>query len=173
MESEGRQFWSEDRRFGLRLAQDVLDDIRRLCTATNGRETGGILIGRYSEDLRCAEVTEASGPPSDSTCARSWLVRGVRGLVDRLRSCWRLRHEYYVGEWHYHPSGSLAESSTDSSTMARVSQSKHVDCPEPVGLIVAVRDDGSLRMSASVFTGCRGQIVLKQVGATDKLRPTP
>jgi len=158
---ESREFWSTDRRFGVRLSRDVVDKIRRLCVDSNGRETGGILTGRYSEDLRCAEVTEVSGPPADSKRSRNWLVRGVMGLAERLRSCWNWRREYYLGDWHFHPSGDLAESSTDTSTMMRVSRSKQVDCPEPIAVIVGLGRDGSLPMSVSVFTRCGNRINLR------------
>ncbi len=145
------QFWSTDGRFGVRIPGEVVDEICWLCTQSGEHETGGILVGRYSEDLRCAEVTEATGPPPDSRRSRAWLVRGVTGLVERLRNCWNRRREYYLGDWHFHPSGDLAESSVDVSAMVKTSRSRLADCPEPVSIIVGLGQDGTVSMSVSVF----------------------
>ena len=146
------EFWSHDRRFGIHLPGVVLGDIRRMCQEAGDEETGGILIGRYTEDLRCAEVTEASGPPADSERAGNWLIRGVAGLAARLGRSWRRRREYYLGEWHFHPRGNLTESGPDRTTMTKVSRSANSNCPEAVLLIATLFQDGMLGMRASVHT---------------------
>ena len=156
-----REFWSTDRRFGVRMPRDVVDQIRQFCLDSDDRETGGILIGRYSEDLRCAEVTEASGPPADSRRSARWLVRGVMGLKERLRNYWNWRREYYLGDWHFHPRGDLSESSTDVATMLRVSRSNRTDCSEPISVVVGLSRDGSLLISVSVHVQSDGRVELR------------
>ena len=162
MPNQSREFWSRDRRFGFRIPGDVVSEIRHLCMNSDDRETGGIIIGRYSEDLRCAEVTDASGLPADSRRTRNWLVRGIMGLTERLRNCWNRRREYYLGDWHFHPSGDLTESQTDVSAMVKVSHSQRADCPEPISVVVGLGQDGSVLMSVNVFTRSGSHIALWQ-----------
>lgn len=167
MPHEPRQYWSNDRRFGVRIPADVVNELHRFCISSDGCETGGILIGRYSEDMRCAEVTEVSGPPEDSRRSRSWLFRGIMGLADRLRHCWDRRREYYLGDWHFHLSGDLAESLIDITAMVKISRSERTDCPEPVSLIIGLGCRESIRMSVSVFTRPGIHVELKRSDASE------
>jgi len=163
MRPRAREFWSSDRRFGVRMPGEVVGEMERLCLGSARRETGGILVGRYSEDLRCAEVTEISGPPEDSKQTHDWLLRGVRGLLDRLRLLWKARREYYLGDWHFHPSGDMSESPTDVSTMVAVSRSDHTDCPEPVHILAGLGKTGDLLMRVTVYVRSQGCIDLKEM----------
>ncbi|MFQ5968801.1 MAG: hypothetical protein ACE5MI_14550, partial [Acidimicrobiia bacterium] len=84
----GVEFWSSDRRFGLRLGEDEIQSIRDLCAAAKTLETGGILIGFYTQPHDCAVVTAVTGPTPDSRVGLTWFYRGVRGLQDVLNRLW-------------------------------------------------------------------------------------
>ncbi|MCK4624704.1 MAG: Mov34/MPN/PAD-1 family protein [Phycisphaerae bacterium] len=150
MTSSPNEFWSKDGRFGLRFSSDVLEQIRIVCCKAGGLETGGILVGRYTEDRRCAEVTRISGLPADSRAGRRWLIRGVKGLLSWLQDLWVRDREYYLGEWHFHPSGDLASSDTDRSSMRTVMKSQRCQCPEPVLVIVCPLEPNGLDIEAYV-----------------------
>ena len=115
---------SEDRRLGLALGSDVLDHVLNHCRVAGGNETGGILVGRYNENHDTAVVTRATGAPSDSTATRRGFRRGIRGLRAFLARLWREGHEYYLGEWHYHPHGPPEPSGNRRGTDAG-------PCPDP------------------------------------------
>src|ERR1051325_3106003 len=99
------EFWSEDGRFGLKVMPAEVKKILQLCKRSHPHETGGILLGRYSDDHNCALVTAATSAPADSRSGRTWFVRGVRGLQRTIDRLWTRQHEYYLGEWHFHPGG--------------------------------------------------------------------
>jgi hypothetical protein len=70
--------------FGIVIEPKVIRQIDRLCIAAGDSETGGILIGRYTEDRSTAIIAEATPPPPDSRQGHSWFVRGVAGLAELL-----------------------------------------------------------------------------------------
>src|SRR5208283_3659858 len=107
--------------FVVDLQAPALSALDRLCREAGSVETGGILIGRYSDDLAVAIVCEATPPPSDSRRGRSWFVRGVSGLRDMLGKKWRATERtYYVGEWHYHPVAHVEPSLDDFNQMLEI-----------------------------------------------------
>ncbi|WNG20823.1 Mov34/MPN/PAD-1 family protein [Cystobacter fuscus] len=126
-----------DGTFAVQLQAHVLRMLDRLCREAGTSETGGILIGRHSDDLTVAIVREATPPPSDSRRGRSWFVRGVSGLRDMLGKKWRAKERtYYIGEWHFHPVDHVEPSGDDFEQMLKISHAKEYDCKEPLLLIL-------------------------------------
>jgi proteasome lid subunit RPN8/RPN11 len=56
-------FWTPDHRFGLKIAADVVEAILGHCRDARDVETGGILIGEYTDLHDCALVHQVTGPP--------------------------------------------------------------------------------------------------------------
>ena len=133
---EGHESWSKDRRFGLLVSGELMENIIQECSNANGQETGGILMGYYTRRHDCAVVTDVTGPPEDSKRARATFYRGVRGLQAWIGRLWREKRHYYLGEWHYHPGGTATPSPTDDNQMRSISTDKKTRCPEPVLLLV-------------------------------------
>lgn len=130
------EFWSEDHKFGLRVTEKQLKEILCLCQRACPRETGGILIGYYTNSNDCAVVTEITNAPPDSRSGNHWFVRGVRGLQKKLERLWQRNDGFYLGEWHFHPFGSPNPSPTDIKQMQEISKSEQYHCAEPVLLIL-------------------------------------
>lgn len=129
-----------DGTFMVEIQDTVVNALDRYCRKAGTSETGGILVGRYSEDLSVATVYEATPPPSDSRRGRSWFVRGVSGLREMLHKRWRLKERtHYLGEWHFHPIANIEPSSDDFEQMVEISSSTDYDCKEPLLLIFGTR----------------------------------
>lgn len=139
--TSAKRFASADSKFSVELSSGAESALRRPAVKRRLRETGGILIGKYSPDLRTAFVTRVQGPPPDSRAGSTWFVRGVRGLQRVLSRYWA-RGEYYLGEWHYHP-GAPNPSPEDLQQMMAIAGSVAYCCPEPLLCIVGSR--GELR----------------------------
>jgi integrative and conjugative element protein (TIGR02256 family) len=129
------EFWSSDKRFGIRLHQEQVNHLIRLCIEAGNQETGGILVGYYNETHHCATVTEVSDSPPDSTASRTWFDRGIQGLQQWLDQLWHQKI-HYLGEWHFHPNASSTPSKQDLKQMQKVAASKLYACPEPLLLII-------------------------------------
>src|SRR5262249_52669095 len=128
-------FRSGDQRFGVRIAGAELDRMIRQCRRAGRKETGGILVGRYTPTHDCAVVTAASDAPRDSRAGGTWFSRGVAGLQRWLNTLWRAS-SYYLGEWHFHPFASASPSGDDLAEMKSISAAESHHCPEPLLLIV-------------------------------------
>ena len=57
---------TENGTFAVEFRASVLGAIERYCRNVGSVETGGILVGGYSDDRGIAIVREASPPPPDS-----------------------------------------------------------------------------------------------------------
>lgn len=126
-----------DGSFAVVLEAPVLGALDRLSAGAGSLETGGILIGRYSDDLAVAIVREATPAPRDSRRGRSWFVRGVSGLRDMLGKRWRARDRtHYIGEWHFHPVAAIEPSADDFEQMLQISRDNGYHCKEPLLLIL-------------------------------------
>jgi integrative and conjugative element protein (TIGR02256 family) len=122
------------------------------CKNAHGRETGGVLIGFYTEDKSTAVVTEVSGPPSDSSRYCGWFLRGIAGLKDLLARRWVLkRRTYYLGEWHYHPSLHVEPSGDDLAQMRSISQDPNYHCSKPIMIIIGKEYGGGRQIRAFLF----------------------
>lgn len=128
---------TDDGTFAVELQASVLGALDRYCRDAGSVETGGILVGRYSDDLALAIVREATPPPTDSKRGRSWFVRGMSGLREMLGNRWRASERtFYIGEWHFHPANHVEPSRDDFAQMLAISQAREYDCKEPLLLIL-------------------------------------
>lgn len=141
--------WSGDGEFGLRISSAKLSAVIQACRRAEGSETGGILIGHYTPLFDCAIITEITGPTEDSKSGRNWFFRGIKGLQPLLVSLWSNSHEYYMGEWHFHPGGKASPSAADTKQMKEIATSEGYQCPEPILLILA--GDRELDVKAYVY----------------------
>ncbi|EAA7975140.1 Mov34/MPN/PAD-1 family protein [Escherichia coli] len=137
--------------------QQMIDE----CIKAGTNETGGILIGSYSEDGSTAFIVEATARPDDSLVGRTTFQRGVKGLKSLLDSRWKTG-QYYVGEWHFHPGGSSEPSPDDFVSMKNISSNPNYQCREPVMIILGGDPSGAYTLCANVFPRGKPPIRLSQ-----------
>ena len=130
-----RYFESTNKNFGVKISGQLLRHLHDLCEKSYPYETGGILIGRYSENLKWAKIVAATGAPNDSKRSFCSFIRSSQGVSSLLKRMCKKR-QYYLGEWHYHPNASPQPSKLDIETMLKLSKSEELRCPEPILLIV-------------------------------------
>lgn len=128
-------FYNSDTNLQIELSNEKLDFLYKLCDESNPYETGGILIGNYSDDGLTAHILEISNSPSDSVKKKSFFKRGTKDLQKRLDRLWKEGY-YYLGEWHYHPNSLPNPSSSDIKQMISLSKNKKLNCPEPILVII-------------------------------------
>jgi len=149
------RFETEDCCLVLDVPAEVIDRMYSESASAPDREAGGVLLGRYSDDLRIAMVLEATRAPSDSLRLPTTFVRGTSRLGSLLRRLWaRAPRTYYLGEWHYHPAMSSAPSGADEAQMKTIASCVAYACPEPILLIIGRRAPQSVgpNVSATIFT---------------------
>lgn len=87
-----------------RLSARVVDLIDRDIARRAGVETGGVVMGRYSEIGDVFHVVDILPAPSDSKFSASEFELGVTGLSEALRASSDLYRGaiYPIGTWHNH-----------------------------------------------------------------------
>lgn len=93
----------------VRLSPAVDENVRREVARHPGSETGGILVGRYSDVGNCFHVVDSLPAPPDSRFSRNEFVLGTEGLKPMVRNLIEGSGGalYVLGTWHNHliPSG--------------------------------------------------------------------
>ncbi|MFD1607494.1 Mov34/MPN/PAD-1 family protein [Oceanobacillus luteolus] len=153
-------YTSKDRLFEVTLHRQVCEMMRELCGKLHPKETGGILIGYYSEDQHTAIITKITGPPGDSKHGLAWFERGTEGLQNILDNAWEKEQVYYLGEWHYHPKDFPSPSSIDINQMELISKNPKYHCPEPI--LIIVNGDTNKTLCAYVFPSDKSYISLEE-----------
>lgn len=128
-------FRSHDLLFGLDINADVLAIMLKYISSSETNETGGILIGYYTNGLSIARIISVSGPPEDSKAGPMWFQRGTKGLPKIIARSWK-NGQYYLGEWHFHPKGAPKPSNLDINQMTEIANAKRYHCPEPILIIL-------------------------------------
>jgi integrative and conjugative element protein (TIGR02256 family) len=164
MRNEDGQFSyrSADCRFGLTIHSDEMKAILNFCAQADRKETGGILLGHYTQSHDMAIVTEVAGPPPDSTHGSSFFIRGIKGLQQLINQLWRRKH-YYIGEWHYHPFANPDPSGTDEQQMLDFARDKPMNCPEPILLLMGGDPKRDWHVKVVVYTRNKKTIELSPV----------
>jgi len=157
---EKYQYSTPDGRFGIEILSKEMSTILKYCSEAKRQETGGILIGYYTDGYNMAVITHVSAPPIDSKCSTNFFVRGIKGLQRLLNKLWQYK-EYYLGEWHFHPYVAPIPSERDHHQMLTFSCKDTLKCPEPVLLIIG--GDPKSVWSAKVIVYPRGQSALEMI----------
>lgn len=121
--------------FGLSIPLPAVERILGYCARALPNETGGIMIGRYSESFDTALVSEATPAPPDSRAGRNWFYHGTQGLPSLLEEAWQ-GGLYYLGEWHFHPLAGPTPSETDRRQLGDIAKDERYFCVEPLLLII-------------------------------------
>ena len=138
--------------FGMVIEKGSWKTIKKECSKSADRETGGILIGYYFDNNRTAIICEATPPPDDSQKGRSWFWRGITGLSSLLQDRWNQnQRKYYLGEWHYHPTQIIEPSLTDIKQMIDISKSRRYHCNEPILIIIGCGSKDETAIRAFLF----------------------
>lgn len=158
-----KEFWSDNRQFGVRCAEEVLQLMLRTCRQSYPHETGGVLVGFYAEPLDCALVTAASSAPSDSQTGGTWFHRGTYGLQSWLNNLWKRKRNFYLGEWHFHPFAPAVPSQTDIKQMQSIANTPLYHCPEPILIIIGGEPPTEWTVGTYVFPRGRSPLELAEV----------
>ncbi|MBS1520689.1 MAG: Mov34/MPN/PAD-1 family protein [Bacteroidetes bacterium] len=131
-------FSSSDGLICVNILPDAISEIKKEILVHYPNETGGVLIGKYDENLRLATIYLATESPKDSEYGATAFKRGVNDIVNNITLAQKkLSTElHYVGEWHSHPNNSPAASPTDLKQMQIFAKTNQLGISVPLLLIV-------------------------------------
>ena len=98
--------------------------LRRYRNEKLPNETGGVLIGAFDMDRRIIYVVDATEAPADSEECRNGFLRGLESLQEEIDAVQLATSDMlgYIGEWHSHPTSSVAPSSLDRNVIRWVEE---------------------------------------------------
>lgn len=143
-------------RFSARLRPSALAAIGTAATVSaDGRETGGILLGRDSGDDGVIEVVRAAGPGPVAIRRHSYFLRDLAYTKRLARLAFEREGLQWVGDWHTHPRGPDRPSDFDLATYARHLADPELGFDAFVAMIVTPypqHEWGGCRLSTFVYT---------------------
>lgn len=149
-------------RYTVQLTEECVAEMTRLAKEHYPREVGTALVGSYSDDGFCAQVTGLAPLTEDSRGARTRFQRGSRGLREFFDRVFRKSRGlvHYVGEWHSHPDGPAEPSSVDIASVMDIARDPKVQCPECI-LIVGATDSRAMTLGVVVCSYRIGKVKLR------------
>lgn len=141
MKMDKMLFQDENKIYTITISKNVYEEMLCHCDKANPYETGGILIGNYSDDQTTANIIQITSVPKKSKHFKYNFYRSSKGLKEVLDLLWD-KGQYYLGEWHYHPNSSAEPSNVDKKQMLKLSQDKKLNCPEPILVIIGGNNVG-------------------------------
>lgn len=144
------RFLSADDSTAVTIEDVAWASIVERCAAAGRSETGGVLIGRYTELRDRAVIVEATAAPRDSIFWPFAFWRGIRGLRRLLADRWS-HGLHYVGEWHFHPFVSAEPSGRDLEQMRTFAADPDYRCLRPVLVVVGGDPQGDPDVAVAVM----------------------
>jgi integrative and conjugative element protein (TIGR02256 family) len=145
-------WWFPERECLVQLPDDLLNTMKTLAYEAMPNETGGTLVGYYSEDRRVAFVTQVLVAKTGARRERSGFFRPPDSVDDQLKKVLKesKSRTYFLGDWHSHPIGKPSPSSVDLGTLRGLARSPSVATDTPIMIIVGGDFDSRPLMSCTL-----------------------
>lgn len=130
------------------INRDVRADLMKQAKDAFPLETGGILLGYWSEDGKDVVVVAAVGPGPDAYHGKTRFIPDYFYQESEIARLYEQhgRRLQYLGDWHSHPGGTDELSWRDRLTMARIASSKSARVKTPLMAVIAGQGEWSLTM---------------------------
>lgn len=116
--------------------------IRELASESeDGRETGGILLGRGPNTENVITVERAGDPGPAAKRRPDYFLRDLTHAHDLADAAWQETEAVWVGEWHTHPTGPATPSARDLITYAALLADPDLSFRTFVSIIVVPNPD--------------------------------
>ena len=153
------EFCKHEDATAVRIDDETFQTMIKECAESKEKETGGVLMG-FREGKEAIVVTRTSGPGPKAIRKSDWFERDLEHCQAELEKTYNElgKRGLYVGEWHYHPTGSNKPSTQDLLSLAAISHQSNYMTDRPIMLIFS----NDFSVSASIhpsnrrfcFTNC-------------------
>lgn len=126
----------------MRVEEPALETIHALAPeSADGRETGGILLGRGPVPDGVVVIEQAGDPGPAAVRRRDFFLRDRLHAQALADTAWLDREAVWVGDWHTHPMGGPSPSRRDLRTYAGLLAAAELGFEVFVSIIVVPDDD--------------------------------
>ena len=125
---------------GLKLviSESLINTIHQKGIQQYPNEFGGLLVGKYSEDMKTCFIEETIIPIKYKS-SKYYFERGKEGVFEKLQAFYNQEPRLiYIGEWHTHPDMTPEPSETDKRAMLEIAEHKEVLINSPVLIILGI-----------------------------------
>lgn len=131
------KLYNKHKKVNLIIPDILIDKLSLIAIQNYPNESGGFLVGYYSDDLMSLNITDFI-LPQEQNGSRFSFSRSIKGISKIFESLFDAKKHYYIGEWHSHPDGSSMYSQTDLNAMNQIANSSTVTITNPVLLILSI-----------------------------------
>ena len=129
---------NKEKKIELEIEDTLLDKLSSIALQHYPNEFGGFLIGYYASNFKSLIITDYI-LPNKYKSDRYLFERSTNGIEKKLKKLFtNTKQQYYVGEWHTHPDGSINYSTTDLKAMNNIVESNSIRIENPILLIISV-----------------------------------
>lgn len=143
------RFYDNINNLCLEIDKDVFTAIREQVSEHFPNETGGFLVGKYSNDSMKALVLQNLLPPKIASSPTSF-----QRETDGMEPIWNQLYKeglFYIGEWHSHPNGKPDYSTIDKKALTNIAMCDNVVIKRPVMLIIGITEKGCIQLKAYYY----------------------
>jgi len=122
----------------INILKDVLDFMKRESAESGNVETGGVLIG-HRNDIGEYVIVRASKPGPNAVRTKTRFEKDEEFCQKELLDAFEELGEQglYLGEWHYHPSGSSEPSGLDIKSLTEIAAQENYRIEKPIMIILS------------------------------------
>jgi len=163
--------WKSDTGQVLELPRVCLDEMIEFLRRDSPDETGGILTGRYTDEMSGC-IIRASDPPPDSIQSPTTFLRGTEKVDEALKESRERYGLYYLGEWHTHPNTAPKLSDQDKEEMQSIANNESYECPHPFLIIIGGNEGTGFTIKSYIFHRNSGynELTVDSEASTEGLR---
>jgi integrative and conjugative element protein (TIGR02256 family) len=120
------------------IYKSVLDFIKQVSTEAGELETGGVLIGHKINNVEYV-IVRASKPGPNAIRTQTKFEKDTDYCQKKLIDSFKELGEQglYLGEWHYHPSGSNEPSGIDIKSLTEIATQENYRIDKPIMIILS------------------------------------
>jgi integrative and conjugative element protein (TIGR02256 family) len=149
----------------IQITAEALAAIRTESLASSdGKETGGILLGHEPGDPERIVIATAGDPGPGAHRSRSDFQRDLAHAKNLADAAYLRDQSVWVGEWHTHPRGPVCPSDRDLRTYRRFLLDPELHFIRVASLIITCKDDEWDDVEISGWS-----ISLRSTGSTQRL----
>jgi integrative and conjugative element protein (TIGR02256 family) len=133
----------DHRSYGIEIELEARREIVQLARqSSDGRETGGILLGRGPDAAGIVRVEIAGDPGPKADRRPDHFLRDLEHAQALATRAWEEGRAVWVGEWHTHPHGGTGPSPIDLATYAQLLSASALEFEVFVAVIVVADEAG-------------------------------
>ena len=127
------------RKVVVHVANDVLANIERMAEESFPNESGGALMGYWSEEEKTVVITNVVGPGPNAKHARYSFVPDYEFQEQQIAEIYSTsgRLRTYLGDWHSHPDGPASLSNTDKRTLKNIADFPKARAEKPLMILLS------------------------------------